>query len=111
MKDSRIDSIEMVEMLQELYADRVCPTIFSVKMCQDQKDVWLCIRRRKQTDIGILERKEIMNLEFIVDDPEYPAFEDDMPLFSPKRDVYDNAVLFCRDSGTIENVTSIFDPR
>lgn len=109
MKDSRIDLIEMIDLLKELYADRVGPTVFSVKMCQNQKDIWLCIKRRKQTVIGILEREEIMDLGFIVEEPEHPAFEDDEPLFSPKRDVYDNAVLFCKDSATIEHVTSIFE--
>ena len=109
MKDSTVDSLEVLDWVKQLYGEKVNPFITSVKICQDKTDVWVTITRQMDTHLGCLIRDEVVDLSIVVDSPVNPAYEDDIPHYTPQRDLCINAEDFFRDVNTLHMITSIFD--
>lgn len=109
MQDKIINSIEVIDWLKYQYKQELNPFITSVQLCQDDNDVWLLITKNKETYLGKLTQQETINLNFICDNPSDNPMEFDVPVFTPQKDVFENAVILFTDKTTLINTIPLFD--
>ena len=116
IKDNRIESLEVLDWLKMMYGDKLNADLISVKLFQDNVDVWLEIIRSFKNEIGKKTIKEVINLDFIAEPYENPldiAPEGeslyDTPVYRPEHDIEKNARMLFEDEITLENVTPLFD--
>lgn len=109
MQDTTINFIEVLDWLESQYKQELNPTLTSVKLCQDEHDVWLSITKTKDTHLGVQIQQEQINLNFICECSENNPSQEDVPVFTPERDVLENAEMLFSDKITLMNTTPLFD--
>lgn len=115
MNDSKIETIEVIELLRNKYSARLNENIISVEFSQTPEDVFIRITRQYNTELGVKREIETINLDFIDTDDGASVEEishgeaETRPAFPADRCIEDNARDFLDNEITLENTTPLFD--
>lgn len=109
MKNRKVNSIEVIDWLKEKYGDELNPFFVSVKMCQDEDDVWLYMIKRKTTQVGVWTQEEYLSLDFIADPIEIDGELECETTFTSEHSIIENAIKFFSDRDTLLNTTPLLD--
>ena len=85
MSEENIEKLEIVSELSRRFPDWINPEIESIKLCRNEKVIFLEIIFYKKSGMS----KIISNLDFIGDDDDLNKI-----LFSPEKEITDNAIEF-----------------
>ena len=109
MKDRKVNSIEVIDWLKEKYGDGLNPFFISIKMCQDEEDVWLHMVKRMMTQLGAWTQEEDLSLDFITDIVDIDGELECETTFTSEHSIIQSAIKFFSDKETLLNTTPLLD--